>query len=507
MNPLITFILTDTTTGDSYDFTEVLLALSPLTRKAEEEGRAPLVLFFDTISVELPLMHTAALFDFDLLAAYPRYTVDMRLSGNIIFRGVVDVVSVVRTGAETVKFDVVSILAQLDRVRFASPWQPYDLVQAWHEQFTAGTIAQVQFVPQQRVGTTDFYQKLYITPLPTWPGSTFPFRTGDYLIHPEFNQLVYQIVNAKIIQTAPSIYFYELTLDRTYFAPNYTPGTSGPIYSAVSMIAREFYGQDIYEFAFNPDGDALFTFQVEDLSPNSLASVFFSQLGGWPVASTFMQTLLPRSVSTIISHLDDPVAILLRLLGYAGETMYVNRQGEVASTSFSEITSQPPGAFPKLKSGLQLNRELLFSWDKRVDVVQVKAVWGGETTEVELEATESLSPGASRNTRQVEIIGDQARAEELALELLQLYGVRRLQADIEYPLLGELDTAGTGINELTALELDLYSQVDPDLPGFVGSGWISELSIDLSTLTARFTINSLTPFLPEGGSANTELIP
>lgn len=489
--------------SEAFDLTESLLELTELTRKTEREGRRPGILYFDNVNIEIPYQPYAAIFSRAALAEYPRLVVEIKLGNRSLFKGIVDIESVRYTGAVTVSFTVLNILSSIDRVRFPAAWERWELVSAWNESFTTGSVNQVQFVPQERVGGTSFYNKLFIQPLPTW-NTQIPFRSGDFLIHPEFPAFFYQIINAKIIRTG-NAFFYELTLDRDYFDPNYVPGQSGPIYNSVDMRKRELLQRDIYEFAFNPDWDVVFTFEPKSVNGKALGEAIFSDIDLWPVSDDFLGQL-PLTLATVIASIDSPVDILLRVVYAAGKLLYVNRSGEVASKAITQLYAPVTDTLPGYDPEGVLNAESLFAWDKRVDVVKVRSNWRGQTDEVELEAIEALSEASRRNELSIEVVAPPEDLEDIALDLLRLYGVRREQLKFAAPLAQALEPS----TDYPALEqiadLDLFDRISLPFLQFEGPGWVSELRISLQSLQADITLTSIEGFLPEGAT-NPDLLP
>lgn len=488
--------------GAETDLTAKLIAVSELTRKTERDGRMPGIIYFDNVQIEIPYQGFESIFSPAALALYPRLIIEIKLGAKSLFKGIIDLESVRYTAGLTVIFTALNIISVIDRTRFPAAWESYDLVTAWDESFTTGSVNQVQFVPEQRVGTTPFYGKLFIQPLPTW-NTQIPFRAGDFIIHPDFPSFLYQIINAKIVFT-PNANFYELTLDRPYFDSDYVPGQSGPIYNSVSMLKRELLGRDIYEFAFNPDQDAVFTLEPGAVDAKAVAEAIFAQVEVWPVNSDFIG-LLPLTLATVIASIQSPVDILLRIMTAAGALLYVNAAGEVSAKLVTNLIDQNQPAPPELESKHLLQAERLFSSDKRVDAVLLRNSWRGETDEIELEVQEALSPAARRNVLTQNVTVPPAELADLALNLLKLYGLRREQLKITTPLAAPLLPAQDYPELEQVADLDLFSPLKaPYITGTL-TGWLSELRISLETLQADITLTSIEGNLPQGAT-NQDLI-
>ncbi len=479
----------------AHEWTDKVISLGRLVRKAEEEGRMPRILYFDNFDVEVPLHQTGGLFGLSVLAAYPDYRLTLSIHGRTVFRGQVDFESIAFTAAETVRFSVVSFLATLDRVRWPAAWIQRDLIADWND-LGIGATSQVNVLPRDQISGGDFYEYIYVSPLPTWKTHN-PMRVGDFIVHPGWPEIIYQVRELSIEQPG-AIPWHKIVLDRPWFDPTYVPGAAGPVYSSAVYRLREFLGQEVFEHptwsggGLPPIGDGFY------LNGRNVGKALFSHLDITDIDTYFLgdpdvfPPFMPIDAGGGIAKEDNPVRVLNLLLGFQRQAITTSSSGTLRTVRIGTGAHTPEGLYPEIPEGAVLDSAVNFSWDKRVDRVEVSASWRGETVEAVSERAVEGSTDARRQTLRVEIIGDADRAEQVAADLFSFYGYRRYAARVRVPADTLLAHAS---DPLHVLDADLYVPVR-----YKGLGWqISGIEIDVSALAVTLELTGLQAFDPEAG--------
>lgn len=479
------------------DWTDKVISLGRLQRKTEEEGRIPRTLYFDNFDIEIPLHQTGGLFDLNVLSAYPEYHIRLRLLDKTVFAGMVDFESIRFTGADTVQLQAVSFLGGLDRKRWPEAFPETDLVEQWGQQ-------PAEWLNVTAGGTTaiaDFYQYLYIRRVPAsgWVGDQnifwsahSPLRLGDFFIHPDLPDFVYQVRSHSVITDVNGIHWHRYELDRNFFWPNPTIGNTKQ-YETLPYKKREFLDTDIFDY-FTPPG---FSESLLWVNGRKLGEALFPELPAGSIDSLFLGdgpvfASIDLDVATVIAREDNPIKILFMLLGFQRQILVQDATGVLKTIPLSNIEASPDDPFPELPLETELDRGLDFTWDKRVDKVKITASWRGDTVEVIHEREQTGSADARQTTLNIEAVGDAARANQIAAEWFSLYNPRRLQAKVSYPCNTMLDYDPP----VHILELDLYSHVRYRDRGW----WISGMEIDIINMSITLELTGLEAFLTQDWS-------
>lgn len=470
------------------DWTDKVISLGRLTRKTEEEGRIPRTLYFDNFDIEIPLHQTGSLFELSALSSYPDYRVSLKLFDNTVFTGAIDFDSIRFTAAQTVQMQAVSFLANLDRRRWPVAFPDRDLIADW-DAMVAPTVSQIEIIPFDRVGSTDFFEKIGIATINN--STSTPLRVGDFIIHPDFDAFIYQIRTITPVTAGFNTYF-ELVLDRPYFEPAPLP-VGGYLYNSFTYKKREFLGSDIYDY-FTPPG---FPESLLWVNGRKFAQAMFPELPAESIDPLFLGdgpvfASIDLEVATVIAKEDNPIKILFLLLGFQRQVMLQDRSGVLKTIKLANIEAFPDDPFPELPLEAELDSAMDFAWDKRVDAVKVTAKWRGDTVEVNHEREQTGSADARKKTLNIEAVGDAARATLIAAEWFSLYSARRLQAKVSYPCTTQLshDT------DVYILDLDLYSHVRYRDRGW----WVSGMEIDIINMSITLELTGLQAFLTQDWS-------
>lgn len=473
----------------AYELADRLISLSPIKRKTEDEGRQPLLLYFDNMRLELPLKHSYGLFSPATLASYPRYEVRVAQDGQRLFRGVVDIQSVTYTRAQTVTFEVMSVLGLLERVRLPDPWQRFDILSGAWDGYTG-----VQLGPLNRVGSSDFWESILLQPYGGW-GASMPWppvEVGDFIIHPDHPAFTYQ-VRARSWYTTDSTTWVKIELDRPWFDPEHVSGAAYPTYWAGEVMCKadSFYGQPF--IGYTGGG------QVEHVLGDVILKKILRK-AGWE-GLTVIDAIgdVEPEVAAVLAHTDEPLEVLFKLLHRGGRYLYINRLGVVTSAKWAGLNlPQPLANLALIAPARELDYQLDFAWDKRLDEVEVTGQWYG-SEETEYVARRSLNERgyASDNKLRVTIVADEATTDLRAGQLYNLFAPRRMVRRTQLRLGDALPGRNSGSYEVRGL--DLFHKVEA--PGYgehEQEYWISEIEIDLLAQTMKLSLITVQGWLPEG---------